>query len=154
DRGEGLRRTTSLAGGGGTPPLHWSGNFDEVQDFEHDIRDHFGGAGLLDDALFLSGGRDHPLGAPKAGLRVALDALAAYVASLTEVPKSPHRAEDGGLSPEAAFGKTIFDDPSVGCTGCHAGPRLARSEFVEPGVPLLFDVGTLGAGSGMRLGAP
>lgn len=49
DRGEGLRNTTSLLGkrGMGQGRLHWSANFDEVQDFEHDIRGPFGGAGFL-----------------------------------------------------------------------------------------------------------
>jgi hypothetical protein len=154
DRGEGLRRTISLEGRGGEAPLHWSANFDEVQDFEHDIRQQFGGTGLLGDALFFTGGRDHPLGAPKAGLGADLDALAAYVESLTAYPKSPYRDEGGSLTPEAALGKAIFDDPGVGCVSCHEGPALAKSEFVEPGVPLLFDVGTLGPGSGARLGEP
>ena len=30
--------------------LHWSGNFDEFQDFEFDIRQHFGGQGLMEDS--------------------------------------------------------------------------------------------------------
>ena len=39
--GEGVRNTTSLRGRGGIAqgPLHWTGNFDEVQDFENQIRD-------------------------------------------------------------------------------------------------------------------
>ena len=32
--------------------MHWTGNFDEIQDFEHDIRSHFGGSGLLSDDDF------------------------------------------------------------------------------------------------------
>ena len=48
-RGEGLRRTTDLRGrsGVGHGNVHWSGNFDEIQDFEHDIRGPFGGIGFL-----------------------------------------------------------------------------------------------------------
>lgn len=44
-RGEGMRRTISLLGraGLGHGNLHWSANFDEVQDFENDIRREFGG---------------------------------------------------------------------------------------------------------------
>ena len=67
--GEGLRNTISLLGHGGMSQglVHWSGNFDEIQDFEHDIRNEFGGLGFLSDAQFDEGGRNHPLGAPKAG---------------------------------------------------------------------------------------
>jgi hypothetical protein len=37
--GEGLRNTSSLRGRAGAQGLlHWSGNFDEVQDFEGQIR--------------------------------------------------------------------------------------------------------------------
>ena len=40
----------------------------------------------------------------------------------------------------------------LGCTTCHEGSDLIDSYFVSPGIPLLHDVGTLGAGSGQRLG--
>ena len=55
-KGEGLRRTISLLGrsGMGHGPLHWSGNFDEVQDFEHEIRIAFSGMGLMAEAEFLA----------------------------------------------------------------------------------------------------
>jgi DNA-binding beta-propeller fold protein YncE len=48
-RGEGLRNSIDLRGksGMGHGNLHWSANFDEVQDFENDVRSHFGGAGLI-----------------------------------------------------------------------------------------------------------
>src|SRR5688500_16960824 len=91
DRGEGLRNTITLRGQGGqaTAPLHWSGNFDEVQDFENDIRQFFGGSGFMADADFAS--RSQPLGAPKAGVSADLDALAAYVDSLSVAGRSPKR---------------------------------------------------------------
>ncbi|HZL92980.1 MAG TPA: LamG-like jellyroll fold domain-containing protein, partial [Vicinamibacterales bacterium] len=93
DRGEGLRNTISLKGGGGNAgaPLHWTANFDEVQDFENDIRGFFGGTGLMSDADFFVGTRAQPLGEPKAGVSADLDALAAYVSSLTDAGFSPHR---------------------------------------------------------------
>ena len=48
--GEGLRNTINLRGrAGGQGFLHWSNNFDEVQDFEGQIRTLAGGTGL-DDA--------------------------------------------------------------------------------------------------------
>ncbi len=149
DRGEGLRNTIALVGRAGAAPLHWSANFDEVQDFEHDIRGPFGGTGLLTDPDFHSDSRDMTLGAPKAGLSPDLDALAAYVASLAEIAPSPHPDDDS-----AARGRALFESPEVGCAGCHAGPALTDSAFEAAGVPRLHDVGTLGAGSGQRLGGP
>ncbi|HJL19284.1 MAG TPA: c-type cytochrome [Sandaracinaceae bacterium LLY-WYZ-13_1] len=148
-RGEGLRNTISLRGRAGVAPLHWSANFDEVQDFEHDIRAGQGGTGFLDDAVFEADDRDRPLGAPKAGLSAELDALAAYVASLDDVGDAPAVDADA-----AARGRAIFEDPSVGCATCHRGPTLSDSRFEGDGTPRLHDVGTLGAGSGTRLGEP
>src|SRR5439155_24751590 len=45
DRGEGLRNTIALTGHPGIRqgPVHWSANFDEIQDFEGDIRYAFEG---------------------------------------------------------------------------------------------------------------
>ena len=70
DRGEGLRNTTSLLGkrGTGQGRLHWSANFDEVQDFEHDIRNAFNGTGFMSDADFATGTRNKTLGDRKAGV--------------------------------------------------------------------------------------
>ena len=150
-RGEGLRNTIELRGRAGRAPLHWSANFDEVQDFEHDIRGAFRGHGLMTDADLLADGRDHPLGAPKAGRSADLDALAAYVASLDRYLPSPHRAADGSLPEAAARGRAVFD--AAGCGTCHAGPALTDSGFVAAGVPRLHDVGTLRPSSGQRLGA-
>lgn len=150
DRGEGLRNTTSLVGraGGGHGPIHWSGNFDEIQDFEHDIRGHFGGSGLLSDEQWAGA---TTLGPPKAGLNEDLDALAAYVTSLNTYPRSPYRSADGQLSEAAARGQAIFEDSARGCTGCHAGARLTDSAFEAPAQPKLHDVGTIKEGSGKRL---
>jgi hypothetical protein len=156
DRGEGLRDTHALTGraGAGDGPIHWTANFDEVQDFENDIRGHFGGSGLMADADWRSGTRSQTLGDPKAGVSADLDALAAYVSSLTAEPRSPHRTPEGELTPAAEAGKALFESPALGCGECHTGPRLTDSQFVDPGVPLLHDVGTLGPGSGQRLGQP
>src|SRR5262249_17414277 len=97
DRGEGLRNTTTLQGrrGTGQGRVHWSANFDEIQDFEQDIRNAFGGTGFMSDADFNTGTRNTSLGDPKAGLSSDLDALAAYVTSLNEYPKSHARQADG-----------------------------------------------------------
>jgi len=153
-RGEGFRNTTSLRGraGIGQGNVHWSANFDEIQDFENDVRGAFGGTGFLDDADFAA--TADPLGPPKAGLSADLDALAAYVASLgaEDLPRSPHRAADGSLTPEAVAGRAVFS--ILACADCHAGADFTDSTG-GPGVPpTLHDVGTIRTSSGGRLGGP
>jgi cytochrome c peroxidase len=132
--------------------LHWSANFNEIQDFEHDLRGPFGGRGLMEDAAF-EAGRDTPFGEDKAGASAALDALAAYVSSLTRYPRSPFRAADGRLSAAAVRGRTLFESPALGCTTCHSGAVLTDSGLEPDGTPRVHDVGTLRASSGDRLGA-
>ena len=156
DRGEGLRNTISLLGRGGTQhgPIHWSANFDEVQDFEHDIRGPFGGTGLLSDETFASGTVGETLGDPKAGLSSDLDALAAYVTSLDAPLRSPFRTPAGELTAQAQQGQALFESAVLGCTDCHAGTRGTDSAWLTTTDPLLHDVGTLGPGSGQRLGGP
>ena len=149
DRGEGLRRTPPLFGRTQEGALHWSANFDEVQDFENDIRLHFGGQGLMARADWEA--TMDTLGAPKAGRSEALDALAAYVRSLERHLPSPFREPDGSLTPAATRGQAVFE--AAGCADCHRGATLSDSGFVD-GDPVLHDVGTLGAGSGGRLGGP
>ncbi|MFK7987941.1 MAG: hypothetical protein AB8I08_18120 [Sandaracinaceae bacterium] len=152
DRGEGLRNTIDLLGraGLGHGPLHWSANFDEVQDFEHDLRGPFRGTGLIDDEVLAVGTRSETLGDPKAGLSADLDALSAYVSSFDTHLSSPHREPDGSLTDGAERGRATFS--TAGCGGCHSGPALTDSALVD-GVPILHDVGTLAPGSGQRLGA-
>lgn len=149
DRGEGLRNTTSLRGkrGIGQGRLHWSANFDEVQDFEHDIRGPFGGTGFLPDEDFESGTTNTTLGDPKAGLSPELDALSDYVTSLDRVSPSPHRDADGSLTEAGWRGLEIFRD--AGCGDCHGG-----SDFTDSAAGVVHDVGTIAATSGQRLGGP
>jgi len=145
--GEGLRNTISLEGraGMGHGMLHWTGNFDEVQDFEGQIREFAGGGGLMDDASFA--GTADPLGAAKAGLSEDLDALAIYLASLNTIPDSPHRDNNGNLTADGEAGLVLFTDNN--CAACHAGDT-----FVDSTNGLLHDVGTImQPGSGQRLGA-
>ena len=143
--GEGVRNTISLRGHAGAQGrLHWSGNFDEVQDFEGQIRSLAGGTGLLSDSAFLAGSRSQPLGDPKAGLSADLDALAAYVASLNSAPASPWRDSSGALTAQATQGRDVF---ARSCAGCHGG-----SDFSSSGSAVLHDIGTTTAASGQRLG--
>ena len=141
--------TGGFYGGGGNAgaPLHWTANFDEVQDFENDIRGFFGGTGLMSDADFFVGTRAQPLGEPKAGVSADLDALAAYVSSLTDAGFSPHRLADGALTADAVAGRALFS--TLGCETCHSGPRLSDST-----TGVRHDVGTLKPSSGSRAGGP
>jgi hypothetical protein len=122
--------------------VHWTANFDEVQDFEHDIRGAFGGAGLMSDDDFAAA--NTPLGAPKAGRSADLDALAAYVTSFSGYPASPWRNDDGLLSDAARRGRVVF--VASGCTSCHGGATFQDNTR--------HDTGSLLATSGLGLGQP
>ncbi len=153
NRGEGLRNSHDLRGRGGIAhgPVHWSGNFDEIQDFENDIVRFFGGTGLAQD------GRppNPPLGTPNAGRSTDLDDLAAYVASLTEPARSPYRKPDRTLSEAARRGKALFLAPALQCSSCHVPPRFTDSAVTpDPSNFVRHDVGTLTSASGSRLGGP
>jgi YVTN family beta-propeller protein len=144
--GEGLRNTVSLRGRAGAQGfLHWSDNFDEVQDFEGQIRNLSGGTGLMANADFNAGTRSQPLGNPKAGLSADLDALAAYVKSLNAFAQSPLRKADGTLTSAASAGRSVF--VAKNCTSCHSGSNFTKSAAANP-----EDIGTIDATSGQRLG--
>ena len=142
--GEGLRNTISLRGRSGTGHgnVHWTANFDEIQDFEGDIRNAFSGTGLMSDDDFAA--TSDPLGAPKAGKSADLDALAAYVATFDRVPDSPWREDARGVvRDDVRRGRVVF--LAADCQRCHGGPTFRDG--------LRHDVGTLGAGSGSGIGA-
>jgi len=142
--GEGFRNTISLIGHGEkNGPLHWSGNFDEVHDFEGQIRALSGGEGLLSDADFNA--HTNPMGDPKKGLSEDLDSLANYVRSLNKIPDSPYKNADGTLTPEAKLGAQLF--LKKGCDDCHSGPF-----FTDAAKDNLHDISTLKSSSGQRLG--
>ena len=143
--GEGLRNTISLRGRSGAQGFqHWSANFDEIQDFEGQIRNLSGGTGLMTDAQFNTGTRNQPLGDRKTGVSSDLDALAAYVASLTTFDQSPYR-NNGALTTDAVAGREIFR--SLNCAQCHSG-----TAFTEALTGTLRNIGTLKPSSGKRLG--
>lgn len=143
-RGEGLRNTPTLNGKLGMRygNVHWSGNFDEIQDFEHDIRNAFLGSGFLSDEDFEGA---TTLGASKAGQSEDLDALAAYVSSLGQasIPRSPFRTSSGGMTAQASSGRAVFEN--LECDTCHTNNGFTDS--------ISHDVGTLRSYSGQRLGA-
>lgn len=143
--GEGLRNTIDLRGKGTLHGrAHWTGNFDEIQDFENQIRNLNNGSGFLTAAQFAN--TEDPLGNPKAGLSSDLDAIAAYIASLTDSPESPHKQENGQLTAAAQNGLQIFNNKQ--CYSCHGG-----STFTNSAENYLVDVGTISSGSGKRANA-
>ncbi|MFW6217724.1 MAG: Calx-beta domain-containing protein, partial [Verrucomicrobiota bacterium] len=158
NRGEGLRNTTDLRGrrGTGHGNVHWSGNFDEIHDFELDIVNHFAGSGLIED-----GDPNDPLGTSNAGRSEDLDALAAYVESLGHetIPKSPYRnPDDGSLTADAQAGRELFlgntiptgMTESLSCVDCH-NPSTSYTDSTL-GAATLHDMGTMKDRSGSRLG--
>ncbi len=117
---DGPRDTPALFGVAGTPPFHWSGDLDELQDVERTIRIIQGGAGLVPGQMVDS------LGEPYATRFPELDALAAYLASL-EVPLSPFTAPDGTLTESAVRGEHAFR--RWGCAICHAPPQFTNYQL-------------------------
>jgi cytochrome c peroxidase len=145
--GEGLRNTISLRGHAGAQGnQHWTGNFDEIQDFEGQIRNFALGTGLMSDAQFNTGTRSQPLGDRKAGVSADLDALAAYVASLKASDASPYRNANGTLTADALAGQALFRGAG-GCLACHGG-----TDVTDSAGGVLRNVGTIKASSGKRLG--
>ncbi len=146
--GEGLRNTINLKGraGMGHGFLHWSANFDEVQDFEKQIRDLAGGLGLMTDAQYNTGTRNQVLGDRKTGVSTNLDELAGYVASLNTFDESPNRNSNGTLTTSATAGKTVFN---AQCVSCHGGSNFTISNNINN----LRSIGTINALTGKRLSA-
>ena len=138
-RGEGLRNTTSLLGQGGLDMglLHWSGNFDEIQDFEEDLRLYFAGTGFMDDQDFAQ--TNQSLGEKKQGLSAELDSLAEYVSSLDQSLRSPYLGNDSGA-------QSFVEE---GCIDCHSPPLYTDSNLLSP---IRHDVGTITQASGGRQG--
>lgn len=149
DRGEGLRNTISLKGRMGDKHgnVHWTANFDEIHDFENDIRFGFGGTGFMTNTDFEA--TKNPLGAPKKGKSADLDALVAYVASLESYERSPFKTEHGKLTAEAKAGEQLF--ASKGCASCHSGDVNGINTKRDG---KRHDVGTIQEKSGKGIGQP
>ena len=118
---DGPRNTPALFGVKETLPIHWSGDFDELQDVEITIRDIQFGNGLIEAEIHDSLGSSH------AGLSQKLDALAAYMASI-EIPLSPYTENQKAIKQ----GQELFRNLS--CDSCHVPPLYTNLE--------LYDVGT------------
>ena len=125
--GEGLRNTISLNGTSGTRfgNLHWSANFDEVQDFEVQIEGLNRGNGLIPGQTFHG---ESPLDVVTGGQSAELDALAAYVSSLgrVSVKRSPYRTYTGQLTAAAQRGQQVFAEQGLRQLSCGSSlPRRA-----------------------------
>jgi YVTN family beta-propeller protein len=118
---DGPRNTPSLFGVAQTLPIHWSGDFNELQDVEITIKEIQFGNGLV------AGKAHDSLGPPHAGLSEELDALATYLASI-EIPPSPY----GGDRETIDSGRSLFT--TLGCHTCHTPPLYTDLQ--------LHDVGT------------
>ena len=130
----GPRNTSSLLGMGETLPLRWSGEWDEAADSEFAIRMDSFGTGLVAGEMHCSlAPPDCTNYPPHAGVSADLDALAAYINSLT-IPLSPGHGEGQPLSAAAQRGRALFEDAAVGCAACHPAPLYTDN--------LMHDVGT------------
>ena len=141
--GEGLRNTIDLRGKEGMKHgmLHWTGNFDEVQDFNNQITALNQGTGFIFDNKT----KTHPqLKEAKFGIHVDLDHLADYVSSLDEYPKSPYKPKENTYTKSAKKGKQHFID--LKCYSCHSGATFTDSKLRK-----LHNVGTQKTTSGNRL---
>jgi len=147
DAGEGLRNTIDLRGRGGVAHgnIHWTANFDEIHDFENDIREIFDGTGLLTDDDYEATVGTLDSQNPKAGLNNRLDALAAFAGSLNTFADSPHRDNAKQLTPAAVRGRDIFAEAN--CGKCHAG-----NEFTDSPEQRFHNIGTVDRDTGSRLG--
>lgn len=149
-RGEGFRNTTDLRGRAGMLQgnVHWTGNFDEIEDFIIDIVGEFRGTGFLPPGQQPNA----PLGAPNAGRSVQLDQLGDFVSMLdgARLPRSPYRQANGQWSAEAQAGAGVFQN--TGCASCHIPARGHTDSAL--GSAILHDVGSLRTSSGSRLGQP
>ena len=148
---EGKRKTTALFGVAHTHPLHFSGDRDEVQDFEYTIRSQ-----LMQGRGLLTGTMKRKVGFTKieleettSGRSKDLDALAIYTNSF-DFPLSPHIAAPGKLTAQAERGKAIFHRKDVGCATCHSGPYYTDSTLTKPFK--LHDVGTGGDDPSEKMG--
>ena len=131
---EGLRRTPPLFGLAHTHPLHWSGDRDEVQDFEYTIQGMLmQGNGFIrrHEMKTKVGFKPIELEEKTSGRSKDLDAIAIYTNSF-EFTLSPHIPAPGKLSAPAQRGKALFFDKTVACATCHSGPYYTDSNLRKP----------------------
>jgi YVTN family beta-propeller protein len=147
---EGLRRTTGFWGMAHTHPIHWSGDRDEVQDFEYTIRGPLmRGRGLCNIPLKPKKVNEPTeLSQNLSSVTKDLDALAIY-SNAFEFGLSPHIPAPGRLSEAAERGKKLFSSTETRCASCHAGPYYSDSNLSKRE---LHDVGTGKLDAGEKMG--
>ncbi len=116
--GHGLRRTQELRGGiAGSAPFHWVGDMDDMQH-------------LMDEVL------TRRMGGPEIS-PVEADAMLAWIDAQ---PLDRVEPITGG---DPVAGELVFADATVGCAGCHSGPRLTDDRMYDVGTGGLFSTPTL-----------
>ncbi len=94
----GLRQTPTLAGRlKGSEPFNWKGTKDDLKDNMTQTIERMKGTGLSEEQLV---------------------SLKLFIEDGIEAPPNPHLSPDG-LTPEQQLGKSLFEDPTVGCATCH-----------------------------------
>lgn len=103
----GPRNTPQLGGGIlDTAPFHWPGDVTTHRELNTmTVLAFMGGAGLDVESM---------------------DAIGAFIDTIRAA--SPRTALDETLPPAAERGRGLFNDPSVGCTSCHAGAHFTNNE--------------------------
>jgi YVTN family beta-propeller protein len=127
--------------------IHWNGDRDEVEDFENTVRSLMGsgdcegseeivekcfGGLIMRNSTLAPVDVKPDLLEPNRGLGARLNHLADYVYSVSSFIRNPNTDADGEpLAPAARRGRKIFNDPVVGCAGCHFGPSHANQQFSD-----------------------
>lgn len=126
-QGLGPRNTTSMEGVKFTGRLHWTGDRDEIQDFEHTFRDLMAGIGFVNNP-------PTELGEKIANKSIELDAMAEFLETL-DFPKP---LKEHFLDINASKrGKIIFESSQTRCLECHSGKY-----FTDSNESKLHNVGT------------
>jgi YVTN family beta-propeller protein len=118
----------------------WDGSRDDFTDYIHTVQGEMGGMMSLDPGKPIPPDVQH-----------MYDALLAYLDDPNSfpVPKSPYRAEDGGLTEQAKKGEKLFNGKG-NCLSCHSGEYFTDSvkatdksgKLTTDNTNYLHDIGT------------
>jgi hypothetical protein len=121
----GPRRTQTLGGGIlGTEPFHWNGEMANFSSLAHDV---FNGR--------------------MTGPDLSPAHMTAFANWINAIPAWKPTAPADGAAAER--GRVLFNDPTVGCSGCHSGAKMTNNTTVDVGTRALFQVPSL-RGVGFR----
>jgi DNA-binding beta-propeller fold protein YncE len=145
--------------------VHWNGDRDEVEDFEHTYRSLLGAGDCdgIEDGNTCQGALiqrvadtsadpadvnpdlgppNRNIPGPDTGMNVGirLTNMADFVYSLIDFPENPNPETD-----ETELGRLLFNDPAVKCASCHnGGPGAGRQFFTDKRPNPSFDVNAPG----------